>query len=79
MSVKFKYLEKVLIKADNSEYSEVNDKQGVIIGLPDSNDNDKNYTIYFTMTDDNCWTVPEQYLISTGEFEKEENIYEKDE
>ena len=77
MDAKFKYLEKVIIKTDDSEYSEIKGKQGVVIGQPDNNDNDKTYIIYFILTDNDSWAVPEKYLVSLGQFENEENIYEK--
>jgi hypothetical protein len=60
MDAKFKYLEKVYIKTNDSEYSEIKDKQGVVIGQPDNNDKDKTYIIYFILTDDDSWAVPER-------------------
>ena len=75
MDIKFKYLEKVVVKTSDSEYHEIKDKQGTVIGLPDAEDRNKNYIIYFTLTDENCWTVPAKHLQSTELFEPEENIY----
>ncbi len=64
----------VIIKTDEPEYSEINKKQGVIIGLPIEDEEEKVYSVYFD--DDYTWAIPENYLVSTGKFESETNIYD---
>ncbi len=79
MNHEFKYLEKVTIKTTDHDFKEISDKIGTVIGLPDPLDKEKKYIIYFTQTDDVCWTVPADYLVSTGQFENEKNIYPRPE
>ena len=64
-----------MVKTNDPEFREINDKIGTIIGLPDLNDSTEVYTIYFVHSDDDAWSIPAKYLISTGQFENEKNIY----
>jgi hypothetical protein len=75
MKSRFSYLENVIVKTNDPEYKEIENKTGTIIGLPDPNEPSELYTIYFVYTDNGTWSVPARYLISTGQFENEKNIY----
>jgi len=75
MNNKFNYLENILIKTSDPEYLEIDGKSGTVIGLPEIDDTDKIYIIYFVLTDDHTWAVPEKYLVTTGKYADEESIY----
>jgi len=75
MNNKFKYLENVLIKTIDPKYFEIDGKSGTVIGLPEIDDTDKIYIIYFLSTGDYTWAVPERYLVTTGQCISEESIY----
>ena len=75
MNNKFNYLENILIETNDTEYLEINGKYGTVIGLPEINDSDRIYIIYFILTDDDTWAVPEKYLVTTGLYTCEDSIY----
>ena len=71
----FNYLENILIETNDTEYLEINGKYGTVIGLPEIHDSDRIYIIYFILTDDDTWAVPEKYLVTAGQFTSEDSIY----
>jgi hypothetical protein len=75
---KFKYLERVIINSDNPEFMQIKSKVGTVIGQHSISGHDIQYTIYFTEDEEECWAVPENYLVSTGQFDNENNIYPKE-
>jgi hypothetical protein len=75
MNNKFNYLENILVKTNDPEYLEIEGKFGTVIGLPEINDSDKIYIIYFISTDDYTYAVPEKYMVTTGQYTDEDIIY----
>ena len=75
MNNKFIYLENVLVETNDPEYLEINGKNGTVIGLPEIDDKDRIYIIYFILTADDTWAVPEKYLETTGQCTEEDIIY----
>lgn len=72
--MKFAHFEKVKISADFA-YSEVAGQVAAILGVPETDQGNKNAYSVFVMSLDETYIVEEPFLMTTGEFIPKEEIY----
>ncbi|MFM8453534.1 MAG: Imm31 family immunity protein [Gammaproteobacteria bacterium] len=72
MSNKFKFYEIVKISSKEKIYLEINDKEGVILGM---SQNEHGVWGYAVAVDNDTWDIDELYLNTTGKFSSREKFY----
>ncbi len=73
---KFDFYEKVIIKTNNKDLLELNGRNATVLAMAGS-DGDWHYGLNIEGIEES-WSVPEEDLISRGEFAKREDFYDDD-
>lgn len=72
---KFTIYEEVRVNSSEKNFSEINEKLGVIFSNP-NNDLDDEFVTIFIPENEECWTVNKNDLVTTNRFYKHEDFYD---
>jgi hypothetical protein len=73
MKNKFDFYEIVNINSENNELSKIHGKEGVVLGMAENDDGAWSYAV--SINNGYCWSIEEEYLVSTGKFSSRDQFY----
>ena len=73
----FDFFEKVIVRANSLETREIDDRLGAVFGRVQGDGGDWHYAVHVYETSES-WSLDEDQLTSTGEFDREESFYPDD-